>query len=182
MKKRLSKLIAIAMVLIMAVQFSGAALAATVIGTETWSSGSYSYIAVFKRYDATGTFAYKVTATETHHAYGSVNTISGSYRIKNYGDTNFPSTYRSRLVAAASETGIVLPYDHTRNLGTYTIPASFPTGTYGVQVTMTGRQGEYMVQRSYMEELPVTLYYGTFSCAPTGCNTTGVLYISSLDD
>lgn len=181
MKKLFPKIIAIVMVFAMALQFAGAALAATATGTESWTSGSYRYIAVFKKFDTTGTCAFKITATETHHNMGRANTISGSYRVNTYGDTNFPSAYRNKLVSAAAKTGITLPYNHIEILDQYTIPASFPSGTYGVQVTMIGQRGEYSVQKSYMEELPTTIHAGSFVCAPTSCNTTGVLYIKSLD-
>lgn len=179
MKKLFPKIIAIVMVFAMALQFAGAALAAT--GTESWTSGKYRYIAVFRRFDTTGTYAYKIQDTETHHNLGDVNTISGYYRVNTYGDTNFPSAYSNKLVSAAAKTGITLPYNRMENIGTYTIPAGFPSGTYGVQVTMVGQRGEFCIQKSYMDELPSIYLSGSFICAPTSCNTTGVLYLKSLD-
>lgn len=170
MKKLFPKIIAIAMVLIMAVQVSGVALAATV----SWPSGNYTYVAEVIKKDVPGngvprSLPVNVTSSETYHTMGTANYIYAGIRsVTSTGDVAFPSAYASRLRQAATAEGV--NYTLTSNVN-FTqdkiIPANYATGTYCLVSTVLGISGEYYVYK-VGGGASGTIKSGTFACAPVG--------------
>ncbi|MBR5949299.1 MAG: hypothetical protein IKZ82_11745 [Clostridia bacterium] len=180
MKKLFPKIIAIAMVLIMAVQVSGAALAATV----SWPSGNYTYVAEVIKKGVPGSLPVNVTSSETYHTMGTANYIYAGIRsVTSPGDVEFPSAYASRLRQAATAEGV--NYTLTSNVNftqNKRIPPNYATGTYCLVSTVLGVSGEYHVYK-IGGGASSTIKSGTFACAPVGYSgvITG-LYLMSLGE
>lgn len=179
MKKLFPKIIAIAMVFIMAVQISGVAMA----GTYSW------YDSEGNRYKATvspktaSSRSFGVESTRHHHTVGRPTVISaGPWSVTYTGSMSF-GLYGAQLTKAANNANLKVTRTENVNFDSgVTVPAGSPSGYYGIKAHVTGYSGTYDVKVTDTNSNTRTLVDGNFSYGVRSFETASGLYIFSIDD
>lgn len=179
MNKRFSKLVAIVMVLIMAVQFTGLAQAAT--STDTWTANGKTYAASVTT-GSSSTLYVGAGGSTVHHNHGTGTSISAATRTvsynSNYGFTGFGAGH---IETAAENGGLRISISAPISFDTRTVPASYVSGNYVPRAQVQCKAGSYNVKQ-IAPDLITGLNSGTFSALPYSVGDAGGVYCVSIDD
>ncbi len=179
MNKRFAKIIAIVMVLIMAVHVSGVVMAAS----YSWTDSECNQYKATVTPSTASTRNFGVESTRFHHINGHYDVIDeGPWSVTYTGSMSF-SLYSTQLTKAANKANLKASRTESVTFDDEVIvPASFPSGYYGIKAYVTGYNGTYNVKVTDSNNNTSTLVSGSFSYGVRSFETASGLYAFSIDD